>query len=143
MDTTVMSCPCRRYLSTFTLSLKLTRTSFQPRIKCQKGWFIINPTKTNSIRINANNMDKYKVRGTEIEDVGILHISERSSVHQNGPMRIHKKGKKKAQQTFEILKPILRNKIQSPVFNSNVKSVLLNGSETWRSTVVSTQTIQD
>ena len=40
MDTTVMSCPCRRYLSTFTLSLKLTRTSFQPRIKCQKGWFI-------------------------------------------------------------------------------------------------------
>ena len=30
----------------------------------------INPTKTKSMRINANNMNKTKVRGAEIEYVG-------------------------------------------------------------------------
>ena len=73
---------------------------------------------------------------------GDLHVpnSVVSSAHQEELMRIYKQGKN--QQAFAILKPIWRSKALKTstkirIFNSNVKSVLLYESETWRSTFAS------
>ncbi|VDI73809.1 Hypothetical predicted protein [Mytilus galloprovincialis] len=55
--------------------------------------------------------------------------------------------KRKAQQVFAILKPVWRSKAlrtntKIRIFNSNVKYILLYGSETWRLTAASTKTLQ-
>ena len=78
----------------------------------------------------------------KLKMLGNLLTLEVSSVRQVGQMK-----KKKALQTFTILKPIwrrraIRTATKIRIFNSNVKSVLLYGSETWRSTAASTKTIQ-
>ena len=39
-------------------------------LNAKKVGLYINPTKTKSMRINANSSNKTKVRGAEIEDVG-------------------------------------------------------------------------
>ena len=99
------------------------------------------------MRINANSSNKNKVRGAEIEDVGEFTylgsvISTSGETDQDVQAR-----KKKALQAYAILKPIwrsraLRTATKIRIFNSNVKSVPLYGSETWRSTAASTKTIQ-
>jgi len=55
--------------------------------------------------------------------------------------------RKKAQQAFAKLTPVWRSKdlrtaTKIRVFNTNVKAVLLYGSETWRVTTASTKQVQ-
>ncbi len=99
------------------------------------------------MRINANNQSKTKIRGSEIDDVvQFTYLGSVISTTGGTDEEILAR-KKKAQQAFAILKPIWRSKVlrtstKIRIFNSNVKSVLLYGSETWRSTVASTKVVQ-
>ena len=115
-------------------------------LNAKKVGLHLNPTKTKSMRINANSSNKTKVRGAEIEDVGEFTYLG-SVISTSGGTDDVQARKKKALQAFAILKPIwrsraLRTATKIRIFNSNVKSVLLYGSETWRSTAASTKTIQ-
>ena len=77
--------------------------------------------------------------GQAIEDVNeFTHLA--SIVSPTGGMEEDIKARrKKAQQAFAMLRPVwscrsLRTKTKLRIFNSNVKSVHLYGSETWRET---------
>ena len=55
--------------------------------------------------------------------------------------------RKKAQQAYAMLRPVwrgnaLRTATKIRILNANVKTILLYGSETWRTTAVSTKKIQ-
>ena len=107
----------------------------------------INPSKTKSMRINANNNTKTKIRGAEIDDVTQFTYLGSVISTSGGTDEDIQARKKKAQQAFAILKPIWRSKAlrtatKIRIFNSNVKSILLYGSETWRITAASTKTVQ-
>ena len=115
-------------------------------LNAKKVGLHLNPTKTKSMRINANSSNKTKVRGAEIEDVGEFTYLGSVISTSGGTDEDVQARKKKALQAFTILKPIWRSRAirtatKIRIFNSNVKSVLLYGSETWRSTVASTKTI--
>ena len=63
------------------------------------------------MRINANSRNKTKARGLKLKMLSNLPLSEESSVHQEGQMRIYKQEKRKHNvQVFAILKPIWRSK---------------------------------
>ena len=97
----------------------------------------INTDKTKTIRINSNASEQIMINNLGIEDVtsftylgSIINITGRTG--ENILARIGK-----AHSTFNTLASIWRsreitttNKIR--IFNSNIKSVLLYGSETWR-----------
>ena len=99
------------------------------------------------MRINANNANKTKIRGAELEDVTQFTYLGSVISTTGGTDEDIQARKRKAQQAFAILKPIWRNKslrtaTKIRIFNSNVKSVLLYGSETWRITAASMKVIQ-
>ena len=113
----------------------------------KKVGLYINPSKTKSMRINANNANKTKIRGAELEDVTQFTYLGSVISTTGGTDEDIQARKRKAQQAFAILKPIWRNKslrtaTKIRIFNSNVKSVLLYGSETWRITAASMKVIQ-
>ena len=99
----------------------------------------INTNKTKVMRINSRQDGPVTVEGNPIEDVqeftylGSL-VSTTGGTDEDVRTRI-----KKARQVFAQLRPVWKSRIYSTnvklrIFNSNVKSVLLYGSETWRLT---------
>lgn len=94
------------------------------------------------MRINADNMNNTKVRGVEIEIVGQVTYLRRI-ISTSGYTTNEKESTTSfcnSQTNLEEQNTQNINKNQN--LNSNVKSVFLHGSETWRSTVTSTKTIQ-
>ena len=91
------------------------------------------------LRINNQQELPVKVQGKDVEDITEFtylgsKISQSGGTEEDIKARI-----KKAQQTFAILRCVWRSKSISTntkirIFNSNVKSTLLYGSETWRVT---------
>ncbi|CAG2220909.1 unnamed protein product [Mytilus edulis] len=107
----------------------------------------INAKKTKSMRVNTNQLNKTKVRDAEIEDVREFTYLGSVISTSGGTDEDIQSRKRKAQQAFAILKPVwrskaLRSNTKIRIFNSNVKSILLYGSETWRLTAASTKTLQ-
>ncbi|CAG2208519.1 unnamed protein product [Mytilus edulis] len=103
--------------------------------------------KTKSMRVNTNQLNKTKVRDAEIEDVREFTYLGSVISTSGGTDEDIQSRKRKAQQAFAILKPVwrskaLRSNTKIRIFNSNVKSILLYGSETWRLTAASTKTLQ-
>ena len=107
---------------------------------------LINPQKTKTMRINTTQTDKLTIRDTEVEHVeqftylgSIINIT-------GGTDEDIKAQKRKAQQAFAMLKSVWRSttlRISTKLrLNSNVKSVLLYGSETWRETASSIKALQ-
>lgn len=99
----------------------------------------INKDKTKTIRINARNQTAIQVEGQPVEEVqeftylGSI-VSKTGGTDEDVKSRIVK-----ARQAFAMLRPVWKNKnihlkTKLMIFNSNVKSVLLYGSETWRQT---------
>ena len=115
--------------------------------KARKTGLKINIGKTEAMRINNKQADPLRLHQENINEVEkFVYLG--SVVNKNGGTeedircRIYK-----AMYTFNTLRPIwrstalsVRNKIR--IFNTNVKSVLLYGSETWRVTNTSTQKLQ-
>ena len=89
------------------------------------------------MRINATQTDKLTIRDTEVEHVEqFTYLGSIISI-TGGTDEDIKVRKRKAQQAFAMLKPVwrsttLRTSTKLRLFNSNVTSVLLYGSETWR-----------
>ena len=107
----------------------------------------VHKGKTKLLKVNSNNTSPIILNGEALEDID--HFTYLGSI-------INKKGGTdagvqsrvgKARTAFLQLKNIwssrdisLKTKIK--IFNSNVKSVLLYGAETWRTTVTTTKKIQ-
>lgn len=107
----------------------------------------INPTKTKSMRINTNQNEHIKINNTNIEDVDNFTYLGSIVSTTGGTDEDIAARKRKAQQAFQMLWPVWRSRAlktatKIKIFNSNVKSVLLYGSETWRETVASISTLQ-
>jgi len=101
----------------------------------------INAEKTKSMRINAHHQGPITLEGQDIEEVEKFTyldsiVSKKGGSDEDIEARI-----KKARQAFIMLRPIWKDrhitqKTKLRIFNSNVKSVLLYGSESWRCTKV-------
>ena len=98
----------------------------------------INATKTKLMRIGTKRGDGVSVAGERVEEVDeftyLGSIVSKGGTDEDIQARIGK-----ARQAFAMLRPIWRStalttKTKLRVFGSNVKAVLLYGSETWRLT---------
>ena len=105
----------------------------------QRVGLYINTEKTKVMRVNAKRQDQVSVFDTRLENVSIFtYLGSRMST-SGGTEEDIKSRINKARHTFTMLKKIWRSrtytlKTKIRIFNSNVKSVLLYGSETWRLT---------
>ena len=103
----------------------------------------ISKSKTKVMRVKTRNVDNIKVDGEaidEVEDFTYLgsNISKDGGSDQDIVARIGK-----ARTAFAILRPVWRSrKTKLRIFNTNVKSVLLYGSETWRATKETSRKLQ-
>ena len=89
------------------------------------------------MRINTTQTDKLTIRDTEVENVEQFTYLGSIISTTGGTDEDIKAQKRKGQQAFTMLKPVwrsttLRTSTKLRLFNSNVKSVLLYSSETWR-----------
>lgn len=96
----------------------------------------VNIGKTKSMRINNKNNTALKINDEELEDVEHFQYLG-SIINRNGGTEQDVKARiKKAQYAYVTLFNVWRSKNIKPItklriFNSNVKSILLYGSETW------------
>ena len=107
----------------------------------------ISQDKTKLLRTNNQQEAPVTIEGTAVEDVSEFvylgsKISKTGGTDEDIKARI-----KKAQQAFTILRPVWKStaisiKTKLRVFNSNVKAVLLYGSETWKVTANISKKIQ-
>ena len=107
----------------------------------------INAQKTKTMRINSNQADSIKINNTEVEDTKDFTYLGSIVSTSGGTDEDIKARKRKAQQAFAMLRPVwrsraLRTRTKLRIFNTNVKSVLLYGSETWRETASSMKSVQ-
>ncbi|XP_063408979.1 uncharacterized protein LOC134692458 [Mytilus trossulus] len=107
----------------------------------------INAQKTKSMRLNTNQQDCLKIDDSTVEDVQQFTYLGSIVSTSGGTDEDILARKKKAQQIFSMLKPVwrsnaLRTSTKLRILNTNVKSVLLYGSETWRETAASIKSIQ-
>ncbi|KAL9978171.1 hypothetical protein ACROYT_G015662 [Oculina patagonica] len=122
---------------------KLTRLA---KISMQTG-LRISKSKTKVMRVNTKNADRIELDEDEIDEVEDFaylrsNISKDGGSDQDIRVRIGK-----ARTAFTILTPVWRSKVISRktklrLFNTNVKSVLLYGSETWRVTKANSAKLQ-
>ncbi|XP_056017339.1 uncharacterized protein LOC130053791 [Ostrea edulis] len=97
--------------------------------------------------INTAQTEKLQIRHKEVENIEEFTYLGSIISTTGGTDEDIKARKRKAQQAFAMLKPVWRNttlrtSTKLRLFNSNVKSVLLYGSETWRETSASIKTLQ-
>ena len=107
----------------------------------------ININKTEVMRVNNNRQEAIQLQGKEIKEADSFTylgsvVSKDGGTDEDIRNRINK-----ARHAFNTLRPIwratslsLQNKIR--IFGTNVKSVLLYGSETWRVTKTNTNKLQ-
>ena len=107
----------------------------------------ISQEKTKLLRINNQQEAPVTISGKAVEEVSeFVYLG--SKISQSGGTDEDIKARvKKARQAFAILRPVWRTTTISTntklrIFNSNVKSVLLYGSETWRVINTSSAKIQ-
>lgn len=97
-----------------------------------KAGLRINKSKTKG-KINTRNVDKLELDGEEIDEVEDF-ANPGSNISKDGG-------------SFIILSPVRKSKSMSRktklrIFNTNVKSVLLYGSEAWRETKATSKKLQ-
>ena len=104
--------------------------------EARKHGLKVNIGKTKSMRINNKNNTALKINDEELEDVEHFQYPD-SIINRTGGTEQDVKARiKKAQYAYVTLFNVWRSKNIKPktklrIFNSNVKSILLYGSETW------------
>ena len=107
----------------------------------------IHPGKTKVMRINAIQQGEVRRDQSYIEEVEEFTYLGSVMNKTGGTDEDIAARRKKAQQAFAMLTPVWRSKdlrtaTKIRIFNTNVKAVLLYGSETWRVTTASTKQVQ-
>lgn len=107
----------------------------------------INVGKTKIMRINNKNTSPINIRGSPLEEVDQFTYLGSVIAVDGGTEEDVKARIGKARTAFNILNKIWKTKNISlntklKIFNSNVKTVLLYGSETWRTTKHITNKLQ-
>ena len=115
--------------------------------EAEKTGLKINIGKTEVMRVNNRQLDPVQPNGENIKEVDKFVYLESIVSKDGGTDEDIKSRINKARHAFNTLRPIwrltslsLHNKIR--IFNTNVKSVLLYGSETWRVTKTNTHKLQ-
>nr|KAG5708273.1 hypothetical protein BaRGS_021207 [Batillaria attramentaria] len=115
--------------------------------EAEKTGLKINISKTEVMRINHKQHDPIQLHQEDIKEVDKFIYLGSVVSKDGGTDEDIKSRTNKARHAFRTLRPIwrstalsLRNKIR--IFNSNVKSVLLYGSETWRTTKTGSHRLQ-
>jgi hypothetical protein len=107
----------------------------------------INVKKTKALRVNTSKTEPFMLGGESIQDVDSFvylgsKVAKDGGAAQDVAQRIQK-----ANGAFVQLYPVWRNNKMSTrtklrIFSSNVKSVLLYGSETWKEAKTTTSKLQ-
>lgn len=107
----------------------------------------INTAKTKTLRVNATSQELFTIGNNQVEDVSQFCylgsiISKNGGSSEDIDNRVQK-----ARQTFGRLRPIwntssLSQRTKLTIFNTNVKSTLLYGCETWNAAPRDMQKIQ-
>nr|KAG5690895.1 hypothetical protein BaRGS_028927 [Batillaria attramentaria] len=115
--------------------------------EAEKTGLKINISKTEVMRVNHKQHNPIQLHQEDIKEVDKFVYLGSVVSKDGGTDEDIKSRTNKARHAFRTLRPIwrstalsLRNKIR--IFNSNVKSVLLYGSETWRTTKTSSHKLQ-
>nr|KAG5703440.1 hypothetical protein BaRGS_022489 [Batillaria attramentaria] len=115
--------------------------------EAKKTGLKINISKTEVMRVNHKQHDPIQLHQEDIKEVDKFIYLGSVVSKDGGTDEDIKSRTNKARHAFRTLRPIwrstalsLRNKIR--IFNSNVKSVLLYGSETWRTTKTGSHRLQ-
>nr|KAG5698293.1 hypothetical protein BaRGS_016995 [Batillaria attramentaria] len=115
--------------------------------EAEKTGLKINISKTEVMRVNHKQHNPIQLHQEDIKEVDKFTYLGSVVSKDGGTDEDIKSRTNKARHAFRTLRPIwrstalsLRNKIR--IFNSNVKSVLLYGSETWRTTKTSSHKLQ-
>nr|KAG5700791.1 hypothetical protein BaRGS_034994 [Batillaria attramentaria] len=115
--------------------------------EAEKTGLKINISKTEVMRVNHKQHDPIQLHQEDIKEVDKFVYLGSVVSKDGGTDEDIKSRTNKARHAFRTLRPIwrstalsLQNKIR--IFNSNVKSVLLYGSETWRTTKTSSHKLQ-
>lgn len=111
-----------------------------------KAGLRINKSKTKG-KINTRNVDKLELDGEEIDEVEDFANPGSNISKDGGSDRANQQRIGKARTAFIILSPVRKSKSMSRktklrIFNTNVKSVLLYGSEAWRETKATSKKLQ-
>ena len=107
----------------------------------------IHPNKSKILKVNASSTEAVKLGDNNLEEVETFTYLG-SVVNQQGGTDADVKTRiGKARASFLALKNIWRSHLITPrtkirLFNSNIKSVLLYGAETWRTTKTTTRRVQ-
>ena len=101
----------------------------------------INVNKTKEIRFNSRKTDKFSVKDNYIDNVGEFMYLGSVIAKDDGALEDVKNRIRKANGAFVQLYPIWKSNFISrhtklKIFNSNVKSVLLYGCETWKTSKI-------
>ncbi|KAJ4437184.1 hypothetical protein ANN_17319 [Periplaneta americana] len=105
----------------------------------------INPSKTKHMRVNCNNKNKWTVNDIEIEEVdNFLYLGSVVTKKKTGGVEEDVKRRiRLANGAFvQTAENNISLKTKLRLFNTNVKSVLLYGCETWKITDVINKKIQ-
>ena len=99
----------------------------------------ISKSKTKVIKVKTRNVDNIQLNGDAVDEVEDLTYLGSNISRDGGSDRDILARIGKARTAFAILRPVWRSKViprkaKLRIFNTNVKSVLLYGSETWGAT---------
>jgi hypothetical protein len=105
--------------------------------KVEKIRLIIIVKKTKALRINTSKRDPFTLRGKSIEDVDNFTYLGSVVARDGGAAQEVSQRIRKANGVFVQLYPVWKNsrissRTKLRIFYSNVKSLLLYGSETWK-----------
>ena len=107
----------------------------------------INKNKSKTLRLKTTNTNPITVNQEPIEDVSSFCYLGSTIDIEGGVNEDIKHRIQKARHAFLLLRKVwtnkaIREKTRIKIFNSNVKSVLLYGSETWRTTKATLHRLQ-
>ena len=113
--------------------------SDHPALGAEKMGLRISKEKTKVMRANSKQREKNKLKDVELEDVHSFTYLGSIVTSDGGADEDVKSRIGKARQAFNTLRPVWNStsisiKTKLRIFTTNVKSVLLHSSETWRVT---------
>jgi hypothetical protein len=105
--------------------------------EAEKTGLVINVKKTKAMKVNTSKTDPFTLRGESLEDMDSFTYLGSMVAKDGGAVQDILQQIRKANGAFIQLYPVWKNnristRTKLRIFRSNVKSLLLYGSETWK-----------